>query len=470
MVINNVKHLLLLFLLLVSCQDALIRDEIELTSDNKLLAEAINLNCKYILSDWWYTPKDIAFQPTSYIPDFRPLSAEQQQEITRSLQSFKQWQTEDYLFLPNWPKSECSEQAILPSCYACRVISSALYYGMYDDRIVGISKEEATKKVVLLISSLVKYHCSNSEKGWGNCWQGALWAEMVGMSAFLMKDYLPNETWVMVCNMIRSECEYVVNYAGVTAYKDRSGKIIHEGDSQSETVAWNATVLALAITMFPEDASQKKWRDHFIELNISAMACPSDLHSNNYIDGYSFLNLPGSNINDDGTVINHGKVHIDYMASPIESFAESSIALSFSKDNPVFYCLMYNVNKVYNALVELDLGAFDIAKSGHHFYERTSQGKVSYLTNMPEVNEWGSNRQANYYLVDTYVSLIGADTDLPADIQADKWAHCRLIKIVDMVNRDSSGRIYQDGEENFASGQLYAMACLTQVYSLLKMR
>lgn len=120
---------------------------------------------------------------------------------------------------------------------------------------------------------------------------------------------------------------------------------------------------------------------------------------------------------------------------------------------------MYNVNKVYNALVELDLGAFDIAKSGHHFYERTSQGKVSYLTNMPEVNEWGSNRQANYYLVDTYVSLIGADTDLPADIQADKWAHCRLIKIVDMVNRDSTGRIYQDGEENFASGQLYAMAC-----------
>lgn len=146
----------------------------------------------------------------------------------------------------------------------------------------------------------------------------------------------------------------------------------------------------------------------------------------------------------------------------------SAVALSFSSENLVFDCLKFNVDKVYNALVDLDLGEFNSSKTGHHFYERTNEGEVSSDTNMPEDNEWGNNRQANYYLVDTYVSLIGSDSALPEQLKANQWAHCRLGKIVEMMGRDNSGRIYQDGEENFASGQLYAMACLTQVYSLLK--
>ena len=116
----------------------------------------------------------------------------------------------------------------------------------------------------------------------------------------------------------------------------------------------------------------------------------------------------------------------------------------------------------------MDLGEFDSSKVGHHFYERTQDGGVSSFTCMPEDNEWGSNRQANYYLVDTYCSRVGADRFLPTILKADKWADCRIKKIIEMMERDKSGRIYQDGEENFASGQLYAMACLSQVYSLRK--
>lgn len=384
------------------------------------------------------------------------------------MESFKNWRNEKYLLIPNWQKSDCSEQAILPPCYACRIISSAIHYGFYDAHTTGVSKEEATKKIVLLISSLAKYHCSNSEKGWGNCWQGALWAEMLGMSAFLMKDYLSDEVWGMVCNMIHSECDYVISYAGVNVYMDRSGNIINEGDSKAEEDAWNATILALAIATLPNDVRQTEWRKRFIELNVTSMACPSDVSSDRIIDGYCFTECPGSNINEDGTVVNHGKWHIDYMASPIESFAESSIALSFSRENLVFDCLSHNVDKVYKALVELDLGKYDESKSGHHFYERTPEGKASCITNMPGNNEWGSNRQANYFLVDTYSSLIQADDNLPDRLKADKWAVCRMERISEMMGRDTSGRIYLDGEENFASGQLYAMACLTQVYSLLK--
>lgn len=439
-------------------------------SDDALLIRAINQNCKYVLTEWWNEPKDVAFQ-NSYLPNWQPLTSEQEEEVMKGVESFQNWSTEECLFIPNWKKNGYSENAILPPCYACRILSSAIHYGLYDERVTGISKDEAVKKAVLLISSLTKYHCSNSENGWGNCWQGALWAETLGMSAYLIKDYLSAEDWNMICNMIRSECDYVVQKAGVKVYKDRLGHVQEgrEGDSQSETDAWNASILALGITAIPDDINRESWRERFIELNIAAMTCPSDVfHYDWFIDGYCFIDAYGSNINEDGTVTNHNKLHIDYMASPIESFAESAIALSFSSDNLAFDCLKFNVDKVYNALVDLDLGEFNTSKAGHHFYERTMDGEASSDTNMPEDNEWGNNRQANYYLVDTYVSLIGADSALPEQLKADKWAHCRLEKIVEMMGRDNSGRIYQDGEENFASGQLYAMACLTQVYSLLK--
>lgn len=445
-------------------------DEPIVDSNADKLIWAMNQNCKYVLTSWWNEPKDVAFQP-SYLPNSKPLTDEQQSEVEKSLESFKNWSNQDYLLLPNWKKNDLSEQAILPSCYASRILSSAIHYGYYDETVTGISIEEAIKKTTLLISSLVKYHCSNTEEGWGHCWQGALWAEMVGMSAVLLKEYLSPQVWNMVSIMIKSECDYVINVAGIQYYRDKSGQIWYgrDGDSQSETEAWNATILALAIAQFPVDSNIETWTKSFIEFNIAATACPTDVYSDRIIDGHCLAEFDGSNINEDGTVTNHGKLHIDYMASPIESFAESSIALSFSSSINYFECLIFNVDKIYNALVDLDLGQFESSKAGHHFYERTNQGQPSCDTNMPEENEWGQNiRQANYYLVDSYVSLIGADASLPEKLRASKWGETRLARIIEMIKRDNSGRIYQEGEENFASGQLYAMACLSQVYSMFK--
>lgn len=440
-----------------------------IVSDNKLLIRAINQNCKYVLTTWWNSPKDVSFQP-SYLPNSKPLTIEQQTEVNNSVESFINWKDEEYLLIPNWQKNFYSEQAILPPCYACRILSSAIHYGIFDPKAVGISQEEAVKKTVLLLSSLAKYHCSNSEEGWGNCWQGALWAEMLGMSALLMKEYLSEKDWTRICNVIRSECDYVIDYAGVQFYRNRQGNIIdgREGDSQAETVAWNATILALAMTVFPNDPKKEVWRNSFIELNVAAMTRPSDVYSEIIIDGLQLKESLGSNINDDGTVTNHGKLHIDYMASPIESFAESSIALSYADEAWSFDCLSFNVDKVFYALVDLDLGLFEASKAGHHFYERSELGGASCDTNMPEENEWGNNvRQANYYLVDTYVNKIGADSVLPDILRGNNWAHSRLLRIIEMIDRDGSGRIYHDGEEFFASGQLYAMACLVQTYALL---
>lgn len=434
--------------------------------DIELLTEVINLNCRYILREWWYEGK-IASWSGSHFDDMNPLTIEQKKQVEISIDSFTNWRNTEYLDIPNWKRNEYSENAILPSCYACRVLSTALFYDIYDEDIIGVNKQDALNMNVKLISSLAKYHCSNSADGWGNCWQGALWAEMLGMSAYMMKDYIASDDWDNVCSMVMSEADFVANEYSINVYKDRLGIVVegHEGDSKSEENAWNASVLALAQCFFPESEELDHWHEKFIELCVSSLTRPSDVFSDKIIDGYSFINAYGSNINEDGTVVNHGRYHIDYMASPIESFAESAIALAFAgKTFPD--CITFNVDLVYGALINLDLGGYDKSKEGHHFYERISADEPSCATNMPGDNDWGRCRQANYFLVDTYADLMNMDRQLPASLKAKKWAHTRIVEIIRMVNRDDSGKIYKDGEEKFVSGQLYAMACLSQVFSL----
>lgn len=324
--------------------------------DMELLTKAINLNCRYILKEWWYEGKTVSWSG-SHFDNINSLTDEQRKQVKISADSFANWRNVEYLDIPNWKKNEYSENAILPSCYACRTLSTALFYNIYDEDIIEVNKQDALSMNVKLISSLAKYHCSNSVDGWGNCWQGALWAEMLGMSAYMMKDYLAADDWDNVCSMIRSEADFVADEYGIKVYKDRLGTVVegHEGDSKSEENAWNASVLALAECFFPESTEVAHWHERFIELCIASLTKPSDVFSDKIIDGYSFVNAYGSNINEDGTVVNHGLYHIDYMASPIESFAESVIALAFA-DKTFPECLTFNVDTVYETLINLNWG------------------------------------------------------------------------------------------------------------------
>lgn len=63
-------------------------------SEDDLLVKAINKNCKYVLTEWWYEPKDISFQ-NSYIPNAEPLTDEQKTIVEDSVKSFSNWDHQD---------------------------------------------------------------------------------------------------------------------------------------------------------------------------------------------------------------------------------------------------------------------------------------------------------------------------------------------------------------------------------------
>ena len=206
---------------------------------------------------------------------------------------------------------------------------------------------------------------------------------------------------------------------------------------------------------------------------LSATSMRKDLQSTEYVDDIMVKDIiDGYNVNDDGTVTNHGLVHIDYIVSPIESFAENYIIFKFH-DQPVPECCTFNCDELYSSLVNIDIGTYDWRKTFHHFYERDIFGNPTSKTNMPGENDWGSKRQANYYLADTFSSMTKCDAICSNRYKASEWARRRLVTIYASINREETndmlGRIYRNGEERFASGELYAEACLAQAYSLREM-
>jgi len=73
---------------------------------------------------------------------------------------------------------------------------------------------------------------------------------------------------------------------------------------------------------------------------------------------------------------------------------------------------------------------------------------------MTEDNDWVKNvRQANYYLVDTYPGLIGADKSMPEKLRTNRWSHCRIIRINEM-RRETTVERYIKMEKSILLKQL----------------
>lgn len=155
---------------------------------------------------------------------------------------------------------------------------------LYNESAVGKSEKEALNLTVKLLSSLAYRHRSNSDGGWGNDWQTALWASYVGLGSWLLWPDLSLSDKTLVENMVIFEANRFLNYK-VPYYQDRSLKVIYKGDTKAEENAWNAQILQVAIAMMPTHPNSKPWMRKNIELMLSSFARHSDLNRTNEING-----------------------------------------------------------------------------------------------------------------------------------------------------------------------------------------
>lgn len=339
-----------------------------------------------------------------------------------------------------------TEHIIRPAAHNAFTLVVSLQLHVYDASVTNVPEKQAWDITQRLIRSLAFRHKANSpEGGWGDQWQSALWASQVAQAAWLIWDKLPDRDRELVSRMVVHEADRFNNYT-VPYYRDLDGNILSKGDTKAEENAWNSNVLAIATAMMPSHKHYDQWIQKLIELQLSAHATPEDTKKTTLVDGVSLQQvLNGSNLNSDGTVVNHDIIHPDYMSTFMHNVINGWMYKLGGKE--VLQSSLYNGKLVYDALSQREY-------NGKTMYVKTDNGKASSSIYFPQGNDWGGKRQANYWLMDIIAHLYGWDHD--ASIKAINWAAVRNTEMLSMLNRDTTGQYYQaQSEDKFPSREAW---------------
>ena len=438
------------------------------------LVEIMNLNLRYILNTRWPSEKDYVYAAATSMNSDQQLTEERRAAIRDSARAFADWRDVDE-FPILYLSREQAENGIRPVSHAIYCIALALHYGYYDEEIAGVSGEDAEAMCIKLINSVVEEHRSNhpddqEDRYWGDSWQSPLWAENIGLGAWLLRDSMKPEDYAKAERMVLNEADRMAYDFEIPYYQDENGKIIYPGDTKGEEIAWSAKILALACAMFPDSEKLPDWSDKLERMLVSSTAMQEDLGSERIVDGRKVGDLiNGSNVNEDGTVVNHDLVHIDYMATIYEEMGDTIVVYKIAGE-PVPEAATFNLDKIYRGLIDVDLGKYDESRAGKNFYLRDENGQPTGEVTMPGKNDWGKPGYAIYYLCDVMTDRLDLDTDIEETCKAHVWEELHYEKMRDQVRRETDGGItgqfFQPGENSFVSGELFMMHNLAEAYVL----
>lgn len=449
-----------------------------LEAEKDELVRMMNMNLRYILNDWWNAERDYAYASStnSDKADTR-LTEEQRRAVEKSTRLFADWRNTKELYVP-FLNREQAENGIRPVAHAIYCISLALYYDYYDEEITGVSRADAEAMCIKLLSAVTGVHRANhpdaQEDGyWGGSWQSPMWAENIGLGAWLLRDSMDPEIYKKAERMVLDEANTLMYNYEIPYYMDKDGTILFPGDTKGEEIAWDAKLLALACFMFPDLEERSGWNSKLECMLVSATAMPEDVSSERLVDGRKVCEMiSGSNVNDDGTVINHDLYHIDYMATILEEMGDT-IILYIIAGEPVPEAAVFNLDKIYRALIYADLGRYDESRAGQNFFIRDETGRPTGNVGMPGKNDWGKAGYAIYYLCDVMADTLGLDTDIEESCKACVWEGIHYEKMREQLDREEKnkavGQFFLLGENSFVSVEPFMMHNLAEAY-LLKSR
>lgn len=397
-----------------------------LPTDNPVgLAVLRNAN-KYAVNAWYYTVKNFDAQPSGCLT-FGGIGEHQIRPVS----------------------SEASSLAI------------SLKMGAYSASVTGVPNATATAIARRLAMSVACRHVVNAGVGgWGvpddpsdlQGWQTAYWAYQAGYAGWLLWSDLSATERVYVAKMVEYEANrfnaYVVPY-----YRNNAGDLTgRSSETAAEENAWNASLLQLATAMMPNHPSRNIWMNKLLELQVSSFAQPSDTTSTRIINGRSVASwIDGSNAEEDGTVVNHGSIHGDYMTT-VQLQAGAPIIYGLAKMGTPESAL-FNADLTYDALVDLFFASPPHCAPGGRIYGRTSGGAASDAIYYPadtdltpplcDRADWGNRVRANYAAVDGHAYKFGFDS--LASIKGNIWEQIHSQTLLSLQSRFSDGRTYPEG-------------------------
>ena len=244
-----------------------------------------------------------------------------------------------------------------------------------------------------------------------------------------------------ICSMVEFEANRFLT-AALTYYRTEAGVVLTPGDSKAEEVAWNGGILSLAATMIPTHPNHAAWTKQSISYALAARARPNDLS----IWGTSIVNgqtlntwLNGTNLYNDGSVVNHARVHPEYHIA--STLAAQGIAFQSLAQKPSPLGLIRGFTVVYDSLVDLPwtagslpaqyasdskLTGTTIASPGGRTYQNTTSSPTDPSDiYYPIGNNWGTGQRGTYTVLDAIGDAgtipSGARFDANASLGGNYW-------------------------------------------------
>jgi hypothetical protein len=343
-------------------------------------------------------------------------------------------QTNNYLDLGG-----IDEHNIRPVGSEALALAVSLKTNAYDEQVTGISKSKATGICLKLIRSVARHHKANEPGGWGEAWQSALWAAYNGAAGYIMWNELVADDKNYVQKMVEFEANRLNNYT-VPYMRDKAGKVLIKGDSKSEENSWNAMIFHVALAMMPKHPNAKIWSDKNIELLLSANVRPQDVNSREEFNGKVLGEIvKGSNLNENGTITNHDRIHPDYMACVSQPFF--NVLMFALAQKPAPKAAFYNADVIYKTMMDFKFPSPPYLKPGGSIYiEGTAN--VYY----PETNDWGQGRKMHFALMDCEMAAFKLDKG--RSHSGNYWEAYHARAVLNMQKRSTDGQTYQAVNED----------------------
>jgi hypothetical protein len=369
----------------------------------RLVAIQKNTN-KYLLNTWWHEKKNYDAQ------------------------------TGEYMDFGGWEEGKNR-----PPAMASLALATSIALGIYDASYTGVSLTEAKAKTIRLIKSLAFRHHDNPDNTgthWGDFWQSPLWANHIGMAAWLLWDDLSAADREYVRKCVVWEANRFLN-SDPDTYRDRDGSIVSPGDSKGESIAWNGAHLQLVAAMMPNHENNEIWWNQAVKFAIVAFSRPSDVNNTTRINGKRVTDylVHGTNIEEYGQMVNHERIHPDYTACLT---LNTGGAIMFTLAGmPTPQAFFFNADIVYESIVDHNFSSPPYDPPGGTMY--VDGEPYVYF---PQGNDWGSSRRMNYVLLDANADVFGFDS--LASQSGGYWEDLHAGDALAMQERFTDGHTYKD--------------------------
>jgi len=330
-----------------------------------------------------------------------------------------------------------AESGIRPGASVLYGTAVLLKTGGYDPAAIGLSRAEAVSRLGRLARGLAATHKVNAAdgKGWGDHWQSAHWAALMGQGAWMLWDDLDADTRRMVQRVVEHEAgRFLAPGYEVPYWTAPDGHVNSPGDTKAEENSWNAMILQLAVAMMPGHTRAEAWKRVGSELMVSAFALKTDLQNTTVVDGLPVKDwLRGFNVREDGAVINHNIIHPDYTATPTlqlrayltQSLAGQAVPESAAFNAPFIY-RSFSLHVWPSPPYEAPGGTMYIPRRAEVYY--------------PQGTDWSRYRFDVYYLFDAFADVLGWDKGLAHP--AREYMRLRAARLLAMQARHPDGHAW----------------------------